>query len=145
MGCNVTLLFWRQIWPASLFTPNFVLHVTSRLHLPQWRLFGKEGILHLPFRETRRHIAAFTLLQMCHLFYLKGATYKCWNAATIPSTSSDSRVISNAVRSLRHVQMWVCQWFPEMFPGLDVAVEEKEKVICSCRNWSCVQSCRRRK
>ena len=43
-------------------------HVTC-LHLPQWRLFGKEGILFLLFRSTRWYIAAFTVLQMCHLLY----------------------------------------------------------------------------
>ena len=45
-------------------------HVTC-LRLPQWRFFGKDGILHLPFRQTRRHIAALTLMQMRRLFYLK--------------------------------------------------------------------------
>ena len=33
--------------------------------------FGEGGILRLHFRKTGRHIAAFTLEQMCHLFYLK--------------------------------------------------------------------------
>ena len=47
-------------------------HVTC-LRLPQWWLFGKEGILHLLFRQTRWQIAAFTFLQTCHLLYLKGA------------------------------------------------------------------------
>ena len=46
---------------------------TSTPVAAKWRLFGKEGILHLPLGKTRRHIAAFTLLQMSHLFYLKGA------------------------------------------------------------------------
>ena len=31
-------------------------HVTC-LRLPQWRLFGKEGILHLSFRKTRQQSA----------------------------------------------------------------------------------------
>ena len=46
-------------------------HVTC-LRRPQ-RAFGKGGILHLGFRKTGRHIAAFTLEQMCHLFCLKRA------------------------------------------------------------------------
>ena len=40
----------------------------------QVEAFGKGGMLHLPFRETGQHIAVFTLQQMCHLFYLKGAS-----------------------------------------------------------------------
>ena len=42
-------------------------HITC-LRLPQWWLFVKEGILHLPFTQTRWQIAAFTLLQMWRIF-----------------------------------------------------------------------------
>ena len=40
--------------------------------------FGKGGILRLGFRKTGQHIAALTLEQMCHLFYVKRDTQiKC--------------------------------------------------------------------
>ena len=53
----------------------------------KWQLLGKDGILRLPFRQTRRHIAAFTLLQVFHLFYLKGACVysPCWILTCRPS------------------------------------------------------------
>ena len=53
-------------------------HITC-LCLPQWRLFGKEGILNLPFRQTGRQSAAFTLQQMCRLFCLTGASNSSLN------------------------------------------------------------------
>ena len=43
-------------------------------------VFGKEGILYIYyiyyiiFIKTRQHFATFILLQMCHLFYVKGAS-----------------------------------------------------------------------
>ena len=49
----------------------FILLHTRHMFTPA---FGKEGILHPRLRKTGRHIAAFTLLQVCHLFYLKGAS-----------------------------------------------------------------------
>ena len=75
------LLFQRQIC-GHCSLPNFVLHVTSHADVKhhnypsggQVAAFGKGGVLHLLFRITGRRIAAFTLLQMCRLFYLKGAT-----------------------------------------------------------------------
>ena len=39
-------------------------------------VFGKGGILRLGFRKTGRHIAVFTLEQMCRLFYLKTANVR---------------------------------------------------------------------
>ena len=67
-------------------------HITC-LCLPLWRLFGKEGILQLPLRRTRQQTAAFNLLQICRLFYLKAASVRkvsLWEKpprATISSTS----------------------------------------------------------
>ena len=67
---------------------NFVLHVMSHVYAnpsgSQIAAFGKRGILHLRFRKTVRHIAAFTLHQMCCLFYLKGATHHTKLAELIP-------------------------------------------------------------
>ena len=73
MGCNVKLLFWRQIFrycsqPNSCFTSCHMFTPTSEA------AFRKGGILHIHFRRTSRHIAALTLEQLCHLFYLKRAT-----------------------------------------------------------------------
>ena len=69
MGCNVKLLFWRQI-QCHCSQPNFELHVMPTSEAA----FGKGGILRLGFRKTDWHIAALTLEQMCRLFYLKRAT-----------------------------------------------------------------------
>ena len=76
MGCHVKLLFLRKMY-CLCSLPNFVLHVTSHVYTylsaGQVAAFGKGGVLHLCFRKTGQHIAASTLQQMCHLFYLKGA------------------------------------------------------------------------
>ena len=70
MGCNVKLLLWGQI-QCHLSQPNFELHVTFTP--TSETAFGKGGILGLGFRKTGQQIAAFTLEQMCRLFYLKRA------------------------------------------------------------------------
>ena len=67
MGCHVKLWFWRQICPASLHAQlSCLMHVTFTPTpvAAKWWLFGKEGVLYLPI----------ILLQICHLFYLKGAS-----------------------------------------------------------------------
>ena len=66
----------------------------------KWRLFGKEGILPFLFRKTRWHIAAFSLLQMYQLFYLKRAVMvwlwnigrHIWILAKIKDVYRDSEV-----------------------------------------------------
>ena len=66
--------------------PTHMLYVTvhTQLHnlrhvrclrLPQWRLFGKEAIFHLPVTQTRCHICSQAL------FYLKGAS-DTWSIRT---------------------------------------------------------------
>ena len=70
MGCNVKLLFWRQI-RCHCSQSNLKLHATSHVYAYLRGGFGKGGILRLGFRETGRHIAALTLEQMCCLFTLK--------------------------------------------------------------------------
>ena len=56
----------------SLFTAQ--LHASRHMFTPTPKAaFGKGGILRLRFRKTRQQIAAFTLEQMCRLFYLKMA------------------------------------------------------------------------
>ena len=68
-------LFWSTNltpWRVHFFPPPLLckskLSMCRQLHEMGW---GKEGILHLSFRWTRRHIAAFNLLQ---IFYLSGAS-----------------------------------------------------------------------
>ena len=57
-----------------------MLHVSSHIYAYLRDNFGKGGILH--FRETGRHIAAFTLEQMCRLFYLKRASVAAFSYTT---------------------------------------------------------------
>ena len=76
MGCNVKLLFWRQIC-CHRSQPNLVLHVTSHVYAYLSGGFWKRRNIMPPFRKTRRHIAALTLEQMCRLFYLKRAYDSC--------------------------------------------------------------------
>ena len=70
MECNVKLLFWRQICchKLCLFTAQLCAsrHVTC-LRPPQWRPSGG-------FWKRRNITPLFTLQQMCHLVYLKGAS-----------------------------------------------------------------------
>ena len=135
MGCNVKLLFWRQIH-CQCSLHNFVLHVMSHVYAylsgGQVAAFGKGGILHLPFRKTRWHIAAFALQQMCHLLYLKGAT------------EGDSEPVCYW-RTLWITCVWLC--WPWLVWSKGVSVWEKDQHIAAatetCMLLGALQSARK--
>ena len=58
---------------------------------PSEAAFGKGGILRLGFRKTGWHIAALTMEQMCHLFYLKRANV--WGQSMKPNGSEDDLIL----------------------------------------------------
>ena len=88
MGCKCKALILKT--SSTCFTVHAQLHASHHvtcLHLSGSQVLGKEGILHLPFRKTKRNIAAFILLQMSRLIYLKGDIESCciwWSSCVFP-------------------------------------------------------------
>ena len=105
---------------CHMFTPTLVA------------VFGKGGILHLPFRKTRVHIAALTLEQMCCLFHLKrvSVTFFCskWHNYIITISEHKSG------RRQTHGELVFCQG-QKLFFGhkCDVARTDRHFPTCS---WS---------
>ena len=75
MGCNVKLLFWRQMC-CHCSQPNYKPHVTSRLHLSQWRLLEKEEYYTSVLERQAGTLPSLPWSKCAAFFCLKRASLK---------------------------------------------------------------------